>query len=42
MKKSLIDLHTHSVLSRHAYSSLTENIDVAVNDDMLFYGISEH
>ena len=42
MKKNLIDLHTHSVLSRHAYSSLTENIEYASSIGLKYYGISEH
>lgn len=42
MKKNLIDLHTHSVLSRHAYSSLTENIEYALANGLKVYGISEH
>ena len=42
MKKNLIDLHTHSVLSRHAYSSLTENIEYASSIGLEVYGISEH
>lgn len=40
--KSLIDLHTHSVLSRHAYSSLTENMEYASEIGLIYYGISEH
>ena len=42
MRKNLIDLHTHSVLSRHAYSSLTENIEYAAKIGLEVYGISEH
>lgn len=42
MKKNLIDLHTHSVLSKHAYSSTTENIEYAVSNGLKYYGISEH
>lgn len=42
MKKNLIDLHTHSVLSKHAYSSLTENIEFACSKGLKVYGISEH
>lgn len=40
--ENLIDLHTHSVLSTHAYSSLTENIDAALKRGLKYYGISEH
>lgn len=42
MKKNLIDLHTHSVLSGHAYSSFTENIEYASLIGLKVYGISEH
>lgn len=42
MKKNLIDLHSHSVLSTHAYSSLTENIEYAASIGLEVYGISEH
>ena len=42
MKKNYIDLHTHSVLSKHAYSSLTENIEYALSNGLKLYGISEH
>lgn len=42
MEKNLVDLHTHSVLSRHAYSSLTENIEYAISKGLKVYGISEH
>lgn len=40
--KNLCDLHTHSVLSKHAYSSLTENIQAAKECGLKYYGISEH
>ena len=36
------DLHTHSLFSKHAYSSLTANIDEAYNVGLKFYGISDH
>lgn len=39
---NLIDLHTHSVLSTHGFSSLTENIEVANKKGLKYYGISEH
>ena len=42
MKKNYIDLHSHSVLSKHAYSSLTENIEYASKIGLKVYGISEH
>lgn len=40
--KNLIDLHTHSVLSTHAFSSLTENINCAIEKGLKYYGTSEH
>lgn len=39
---SICDLHTHSVLSLHAYSSVTENIEYANSIGLKYYGISEH
>lgn len=42
MLKNTLDLHTHSVLSKHAYSSVTENIDEALKKGLKFLGISEH
>lgn len=39
---NLIDLHTHSVLSTHAFSSITENIKVANEKGLKYYGTSEH
>lgn len=38
----ICDLHTHSVLSKHAYSSPTENIEYASSIGLKYYGISEH
>lgn len=40
--KAICDLHTHSVLSKHAYSSVTENIEYANSIGLKYYGISEH
>lgn len=40
--KNLVDLHTHSVFSKHAYSTVTENIDEALKKGLIFYGISDH
>lgn len=37
-----VDLHTHSVLSKHAYSSITENIDEAIKKNMKVLGVLEH
>lgn len=39
---NLIDLHTHSVLSTHAFSSLTENIAEANRKGLKYLGSSEH
>lgn len=39
---NLLDLHTHSVLSLHAYSSTTENIDSAIAKGLKYMGVSEH
>lgn len=37
-----VDLHTHSLFSRHAYSSLTENIEKAYDVGLEYYGFSDH
>lgn len=37
-----IDLHTHSVLSRHAFSSITENIEYASSIGLKILGCLEH
>lgn len=39
---NLADLHTHCVFSKHAYSSLTENIEEAYTVGLKYYGISDH
>lgn len=39
---NILDLHTHSVLSTHAYSTLYENICFARKAGLKYYGISEH
>lgn len=39
---NLIDLHTHTVLSTHAFSSLSENITEANRKGLKYYGVSEH
>lgn len=39
---NLIDLHTHSVLSTHAFSTVTENIAEANKKGLKYYGLSEH
>lgn len=40
--QNLIDLHTHSVLSNHAYSTITENIEQAIKSGLKYMGTSEH
>ncbi|TQQ84367.1 phosphatase [Peptacetobacter hominis] len=40
--KPLIDLHTHTIVSGHAYSTLKENIEMAKKRGILIYGSSEH
>lgn len=37
-----MDLHTHTVASIHAYSTLRENIEEAYNSGMKVYGFSDH
>ncbi|MDO4500165.1 MAG: PHP domain-containing protein [Erysipelotrichaceae bacterium] len=40
--KNLVDLHTHTIFSNHAYSSLTENISEAYDVGLLYYGHTDH
>lgn len=40
--KSLIDLHTHTIVSGHAFSTLHENIQEASEKGLKFLGTSEH
>lgn len=40
--KGLIDLHTHTIVSGHAYSTVQENIQSAINNGLKYLGISEH
>lgn len=42
MRKSILDLHTHTVASGHAYSTFSENINFALEQDLEFLGISDH
>lgn len=37
-----LDLHTHTVVSGHAYSTLNENIAAAKQHGLKIYGISDH
>ncbi len=38
----LVDLHTHTVNSGHAYSTLTENVTAAVAHGLKAIGITDH
>ena len=40
--KGIIDLHTHSLASGHAYSTVKENIEYAKINGLKYYGLSEH
>lgn len=40
--KALIDLHTHTIVSGHAHSTVKENIDEAIKKGLKFYGVSDH
>ncbi len=40
--KYLIDVHTHTISSGHAYSTLRENIEIAKAKGLKYYGISDH
>ena len=40
--KPLFDLHTHTIASGHAFSTLKENIEAAVGRGLLALGISDH
>lgn len=40
--KPLIDLHTHTLASGHAYSTLMENITAAKQNGLLVMGTSDH
>ena len=40
--KLLFDLHTHTLASGHAYSSLKENIEAARDKGLLAMGTSDH
>jgi putative hydrolase len=40
--KPLFDLHTHTIASGHAYSSLKENIEAAAERGLTALGISDH
>lgn len=40
--KSLLDLHTHTIVSGHAFSTIKENIEFAVKHGIKYLGISDH
>lgn len=40
--KALIDLHTHTISSGHAFSTLKENIEECKEKGLLYYGVSDH
>jgi len=40
--KLLIDMHTHTIASSHAYSTLQENVAVAKEKGLTHLGISDH
>lgn len=40
--KALIDLHTHTIVSGHAYSTVQENIQSAIDNGLKYLGLSEH
>ena len=42
MRKVLIDAHTHTVASGHAYSSLQEMAKAAADMELEVLGITEH
>ena len=40
--KALIDLHTHTIVSGHAYSTIKENVEAASKAGLKYIGLSEH
>ncbi|MGL4253571.1 MAG: phosphatase [Fusobacteriaceae bacterium] len=40
--RSIIDVHTHTIVSGHAYSTLQENIEAACRHELKFLGVSDH
>ena len=42
MKRILLDVHTHTVASGHAYSSLQEMVKAAADKELQVLGITEH
>lgn len=42
MKKIVLDMHTHTIASGHAYSTLTEMVRAAADKELKLFGITEH
>ena len=42
MRKYPVDLHTHTIISGHAYSTLLENIEECKEKGIGVYGVSDH
>lgn len=42
MIRPLLDVHTHSIMSGHAFSTLTEMITAAQQKGMKLFGVTEH
>lgn len=40
--KALVDVHTHTIMSGHAYSTLTEMVSAAQEKGLEIFGITEH
>ncbi|MGL5328324.1 MAG: PHP domain-containing protein, partial [Peptostreptococcaceae bacterium] len=40
--KAILDLHTHTIESGHAFSTIKENIEFAVKHGIKYLGISDH
>ena len=40
--KAFIDLHTHTLVSGHAYSTIKENVKAAKLAGLKYIGLSEH
>lgn len=40
--RALIDLHTHTIVSGHAYSTLQENVEAAAKRELKYLGVSDH
>ena len=40
--KDILDLHTHTIVSGHAYNSLYEMVRSAADKGLTLYGCSDH